>query len=84
MAKDNRLKAWQEFIINTKERIIVKKESLFECAMDSMEEVSLNIPMRLDFQPADYDFYLNRDIMSFLVGVVQRHFPEYECCGRLV
>ena len=51
---------------------------------DELRTGAWQTAMRLDFQPADYDFYLNRDIMSFLVGVVQRHFPEYECCGRLV
>jgi hypothetical protein len=51
---------------------------------DELRTGTWETAMRLDFQPADYDFYLNRDIMSFLVGVVQRHFPEYECCGRLV
>jgi hypothetical protein len=51
---------------------------------DELRTGTWETAMRLDFQPADYDFYLNRDIMSFLVSVVQRHFPEYECCGRLV
>ena len=51
---------------------------------DELRTGAWETAMRLDFQPADYDFYLNRDIMSFLVSVVQRHFPEYECCGRLV
>lgn len=40
--------------------------------------------MQIDFRPRNRDFYLNRDIMSFLVSHVQQHFPEYECCGRLV
>jgi hypothetical protein len=53
MDKDNRLKTWQEFILNIKERIIVKKESLFESAMDSMEDVSLNIPL----QQISNDYY---------------------------
>jgi hypothetical protein len=51
---------------------------------DELRTGSWETAMRLDFQPTDYDSYLNRDIMSFLVSVVQRHFPEYECCGRLV
>ena len=36
------------------------------------------------FRPADEDFYLNRDIMSFLVTEVQHFFPEYQCIGKLV
>jgi hypothetical protein len=46
MGKNNRLRIWQEFILNTKERIIVKRENLFESAMDSMENASLNIPLQ--------------------------------------
>jgi hypothetical protein len=55
MDKDNPLRTWQEFIINSKERIIMKKESLFECALDSMEDVSLNIPM----QQVSNDYYFS-------------------------
>ena len=36
------------------------------------------------FRPADEDFYLNRDIMSFLVTESQHFFPEYQCVGKLV
>jgi hypothetical protein len=45
MDRDNQFKTWQEFILTIKERKIVIKQSLFECAMDSLEEASLNIPM---------------------------------------
>ena len=38
----------------------------------------------ISFRPADEDFYLNRDIMSFLVTEVQHIFPEYKCVGKLV
>ena len=36
------------------------------------------------FRPTDEDFYLNRDIMSFLVTEIQHLFPEYQCVGKLV
>lgn len=36
------------------------------------------------FRPKDEDFYLNRDIMSFLVTEIQHLFPEYQCVGKLV
>ena len=38
----------------------------------------------MSFRPADEDFYLNRDIMSFLATEVQHIFPEYQCVGKLV
>ena len=36
------------------------------------------------FRPADEDFYLNRDILSFLITEIQHFFPEYQCVGKLV
>ena len=40
--------------------------------------------MLLRFSPLDRGYYLNRDIMSFLVSQVQLVFPEYNCVGVLV
>ena len=40
--------------------------------------------LELAFRPKDEDFYLNRDLMSFLVTAVQHFFPEYQCVGKLV
>lgn len=37
----------------------------------------------LTFAPMVADYYLNEDIMSFLVTQVQKLFPEYLCRGRL-
>lgn len=36
------------------------------------------------FRPHDEDFYLNRDLMSFLTTEIQHLFPEYNCVGKLV
>ena len=43
-----------------------------------------NQTLELSFRPLDEDFYLNRDVMSFLVTEIQHLFPEYNCVGRLV
>jgi len=40
--------------------------------------------LECSFRPKDEDFYLNRDIMSFLVTEIQHLFPEYLCVGKLV
>ena len=40
--------------------------------------------LEFSFRPADEDFYLNRDVMSFLVTEIQHFFPEYNCVGKLV
>ena len=40
--------------------------------------------LEFSFRPVDEDFYLNRDIMSFLVTEIQHFFPEYNCVGKLV
>lgn len=38
----------------------------------------------VSFAPQNSDFYLNRDLMSFLMSGVQHFFPEYACIGQLV
>lgn len=38
----------------------------------------------VDFRAKQPDFYLNRDIMSFLISILQMYFLEYKCYGRLV
>ena len=43
-----------------------------------------NQTLEFSFRPRDEDFYLNRDLMSFLVTEIQHLFPEYQCVGRLV
>lgn len=40
--------------------------------------------LEFSFRAADENFYLNRDIMSFLVTEIQHIFPEYLCVGKLV
>lgn len=40
--------------------------------------------LEISFRPADEDFYLNRDLMSFLTTAMQHLFPEYKCVGKLV
>ena len=40
--------------------------------------------LELSFRPHDEDFYLNRDVTSFLTTELQHLFPEYQCIGKLV
>ena len=40
--------------------------------------------LEFSFRPKDEDFYLNRDVMSFLVTEIQHLFPEYLCVGKLI
>lgn len=40
--------------------------------------------LEFSFKPRAENFYLNRDIMSFLVTEMQHLFPEYKCVGKLV
>lgn len=36
-----------------------------------------------EFVPKDREFYLNRDMMSYVVSRLQWELPEYQCIGRL-
>ena len=43
-----------------------------------------NQALEISFRPKYPDFYLNRDIASFLVTNMQHFFPEFKCVGKLV
>jgi hypothetical protein len=76
MDKDNPLRAWQEFILNTKEKMIVKKESLFNCAMDSMEDVSLNIPL----EQISNDYYYSNIAVKQCEDELRAALPPHLHC----
>ena len=40
--------------------------------------------LEFSFRAKDKNFFLNRDVMSFLVTEAQHLFPEYRCVGKLV
>lgn len=40
--------------------------------------------LKLCFQPSEPDYYLNRDIMSYLVSQIQRELPEFYCIGVII
>lgn len=40
--------------------------------------------LEFSFRAKDNNFFLNRDVMSFLVTEAQHLFPEYRCVGKLV
>lgn len=40
--------------------------------------------LEFSFRAKDEEYYLNRDLMSFLVTEMQHLFPEYRCVGKLV
>jgi hypothetical protein len=40
--------------------------------------------LSLVFKAKDRDFFLNRDIISFLVSELQSVYPEYRCVGALI
>ncbi len=40
--------------------------------------------LTLRFEPVKQSYFLNRDVMSFLVSQIQLMYPEYICAGKLV
>ncbi len=50
---------------------------------DEIRSEGLRQVMVIDFSVREPEYYLNEDIMSFLVTQVQKIFPEYHCYGRL-
>ncbi|MBR2216546.1 MAG: hypothetical protein IJ849_12445 [Selenomonadaceae bacterium] len=64
-----------------RERETYSAESFIAYEFRSGEQ---NEAILVSFAPKDSDFYLNRDLVSFLMTGVQHFFPEYACIGRLV
>lgn len=52
-----------------------------EFIQDEIRDIDTEKTMVLRFKPAQKDFFLNRDIMSFLTSQVQLIYPEYYCVG---
>lgn len=51
---------------------------------DEIRDMSSKKSMVLKFEPEDYEYNFNEDIMNFLVSEVQLYFPEYICVGEIV
>lgn len=51
--------------------------------IDELRDSNAKKSMILYFQPKDREYYLNYDILSFLVSEIQIYYPEYRCEGRL-
>lgn len=52
--------------------------------LDELRIEHKNTDMLLTFTSSKPEYFLTKDIMSFLVSQIQELFPEYNCIGRLV
>jgi hypothetical protein len=52
--------------------------------IDEIRDENLKKVLILDFESINKNYYLNNDILSFLVSEIQYLYPEYECEGRLI
>jgi hypothetical protein len=55
-----------------------------EFILDEIRDGDRGKVLALYFRAKDNNFYLNRDILSFLVSEIQLFYPEYHCEGRLI
>ncbi len=55
-----------------------------EFLLDELRIECKNTDMLLTFTSSQPEYFLTKDIMSFLVSQIQELFPEYSCIGRLV
>lgn len=51
---------------------------------DEVRDPGYQKTLTLTFRARRRDFFLNRDIMSFLVSEFQSSYPEYRCVGALI
>lgn len=69
---------------NHQTQVIKETYEVNEFISDEIRDGSEKRTLLLYFNPRYKEYYLNRDILSFLVSEVQLLYPEYECEGRLI
>lgn len=69
-----------ESVQQSKDEVETYNVDLFEQDEIRMEKYKPSLLIK--FQAVDFSPY-SRDIMSFLISVIQKHFPEYQCKGQL-
>ncbi|NFO05129.1 normocyte-binding protein [Clostridium botulinum] len=52
--------------------------------IDEIREDNIKKSLVLYFEAKNKEYYLNNDILSFLVSEIQIIYPEYKCEGRLI
>ncbi|MBW9153113.1 hypothetical protein [Clostridium estertheticum] len=52
--------------------------------IDETREDNIKKVLKLYFKAKDKNYYLTRDILSFLVSEIQLLYPEYKCMGILI
>lgn len=52
--------------------------------IDEIREDNIKKSLVLYFEAKNQEYYLNNDILSFLVSEIQIIYPEYKCEGRLI
>ncbi|WP_027624800.1 hypothetical protein [Clostridium lundense] len=58
--------------------------SMNEFIIDEIRDGHIRKILILYFKAKDTNYYLNRDILSFLISEIQLFYPEYHCEGRLI
>ncbi|MEW8957089.1 normocyte-binding protein [Clostridium sp.] len=79
------LKEKEEGKINS-ENVIKPSETytMNEFIIDEIRDGNRDKVLTLYFRGKDNNYYLNRDILSFLLSEIQLFYPEYHCEGRLI
>ncbi|MBX4263356.1 hypothetical protein [Clostridium estertheticum] len=52
--------------------------------IDEIREDNIKKVLKLYFKAKDKNYYLTRDILSFLVSEIQLLYPQYKCMGILI
>ena len=79
----------KEFLKFVDAKIVGKQKNPENYSMDEFIEYEFRTgemlrTLEFSFNAVDEDFYLNRDILSFLTTAIKNLLPEYNCVGKLV
>lgn len=73
-----------EIVQQVSEELVASNYNMDDFIIDEVRMENRQQSLVLSFVPNDREYYLNEDIMSFLITQIQKIFPEYLCLGNLV
>ncbi|MPQ31619.1 normocyte-binding protein [Clostridium estertheticum] len=71
-------------LVNKSIKMDVETYDMNYFIIDEIREDNIKKVLKLYFKAKDKNYYLTRDILSFLVSEIQLLYPEYKCMGILI
>ncbi|WP_165000435.1 normocyte-binding protein [Anaerophilus nitritogenes] len=71
-------------IVHKKDSVKEETYNMNDFIIDEIRDGEYGKTMILYFNPKDENYFIIRDLLSFIVSEIQLFYPEYKCEGRLI